>query len=320
VRGSGTAPSVHPGSSVRARRPEVPAATLLAGVLVTTATLAGCGNTSGAAAPLDGGPREEGAADSVTDVVDKALDASGDEAAIAQLLTLSLDPTLDQPNDDVKATSLTSAELLDETGVVKAVASVSSGNAVFALQGLGPGDYFIVINGVADDLVPTRFDGKTSILTQTVGQKLRASYVGPSGNPTYRINTYSAGQNESPVVQYSDGTTIPGEQPYVIYSFATQQLEIRLLGTATALTSLALPRCVGHAYDAADAWLLNTTNQDHHGDFFNADGGAAACQTCHWYGSMKKYAVSAISPTDGWCYRCHYGTAGSAAGFVDPTR
>jgi hypothetical protein len=233
---------------------------------------------------------------------------------------LSLDPTLDQPGDDVKATTIAGAKLLDETGAVKAVATMTSGNAVFALQGLTPGDYFVQLNGDADDLVPTRIDDVTSSLAQTVGQKLRASFIGPPSAPTYRINAYSAGQNESPVVTYSDGTTIPGEQPYVIYSYATSQLEIRLLGTGAALTTLPLPRCVGHAYDPADGWLLNTTNEDHHGDFFNADGGAAGCQTCHWYGSMKKYAYSAISPTDGWCYRCHYGTGGSSAGFVDPTQ
>jgi hypothetical protein len=35
-------------------------------------------------------------------------------------------------------------------------------------------------------------------------------------------------------------------------------------------------------------------------------------------GSTQKYTSSVISPTDGWCYSCHYGTGGSAAGFVDP--
>jgi hypothetical protein len=70
----------------------------------------------------------------------------------------------------------------------------------------------------------------------------------------------------------------------------------------------------------ADGWLLNTTSEDHHGDAFNADGGAADCQSCHWYGSLKKYSVAAITPTDGWCYRCHYGTQGSGAGFIDPTQ
>jgi hypothetical protein len=307
-------------------RPNAPVVELPVGILLVTVILAGCGSTSGgtagSAALLDGG--SSGASDGA--IVDTAGDANGPretgggDSVTAPVLTVTLDPTLDQPGDDVKASSITGATLLDETGTVKAVATVSSGSAVFVLEGLKPGDYFIEINGDADDVVPTRIDDPASSTMQTVGQKLRASYVGPAGNPAYRVNTYSAGQNESPVVTYSDGTTIAGEQPYLIYSFATSQLEIRLLGTAAPLTSLPLPRCVGHAYDPADGWLLNTTNEDHHGDFFNADGGAAECQTCHWYGSMKKYSYSAITPTDGWCYECHNGTGGSAAGFVDPTK
>lgn len=106
----------------------------------------------------------------------------------------------------------------------------------------------------------------------------------------------------------------------MIYSFATSQLEIRLLGTNAPLTSLPLPRCVGHPDDPANAWLINTTNEDHHGDAYNADGGPAACQACHWYGSRKEYTLSQINSTNGWCYRCHYGTQGSSAGFVDPNQ
>jgi hypothetical protein len=298
-----------------------PASTPRTGILIAATLLAACSSAADTATPPDGGPYLDGGiGDAGADEASPPSDASGDEATAGPVLTLSLDPTLDQPDDDVKATSISAATLLDDTGAVKVVATLSSGRALFALQGLSPGDYFIEVNGDADDLVPTRIDDVASSLTQTVGQKLRASYVGPSGAPTYRINTYSGGQGQSPVVKYSDGTTVPGEQPYVIYSFATSQLEIRLLGTAGALTSLPLPRCVGHAYDAADAWLLNTTNQDHHGDLFNADGGASECQTCHWYGSMKKFTYATITPTDGWCYRCHYGTGGSSAGFVDPTK
>jgi hypothetical protein len=227
---------------------------------------------------------------------------------------------LDQDGDDVKVTSITAADMLSGAGTIVRTATVSRSSAVFVLTGLSSGDYFIEINGDGDDLVPTRIDDPSSSVTQTVGQKLRASYVGPNGAPVYRIHSYSAGQNESGVVKYSDGTTIPGEHPYVIYTFATSRLEIRLLGSALPLTSLPLPRCVGHASVPADGWLLNTTNEDHHGDFFNADGGAAACQSCHWYWTGKKYTYGVVTPTDGWCFKCHYGSAGSSAGFVDPTQ
>jgi hypothetical protein len=287
------------------------------GISAAMLTVAGCSSSPGVSAAPGGAPYVSDAA--TTDVRGNE-DAGGVEAATAPALTLSLDPTIDQPDDDAKAISIADARLFDETGLVKSVAALASNGAVFALTGIAPGDYFIEINGDADDLVPTRIDDPKSSLTQRVGQKLRASYIGPANAPTYRINTYSTGQKESPVVGYSDGAVIPGEQPYVIYSFSSSQLEIRLLGSAAPLTALALPRCVGHAYDPADAWLLNTTNQDHHGDLFNADGGAGECQTCHWYGAMKKYTLGALTPTDGWCYRCHYGTAGSRAGFVDPTK
>jgi hypothetical protein len=281
--------------------------------------VAGCsGSPGGTPAPPDSGA-PAGLDGAATDGTDDDQDGGEVEAATGPTLTLLLDPTIDQPGDDLKATSITDAKLLDATGLLKAVATVSSSGAVFPLNGLPPGDYFIQINGDANDLVPTRVDDPASSVTERVGQKLRASYVGPATTPMYRINTYSAGQHESPVVGYSDGGIVAGEQPYVIYSFSTSQLEIKLLGSAAPLTSLPLPRCVGHAYDPADAWLLNTTNQDHHGDAFNADGGASECQTCHWYGSMKKYTFSALTPTDGWCYRCHYGTGGSSAGFVAPT-
>jgi nitrate reductase cytochrome c-type subunit len=69
----------------------------------------------------------------------------------------------------------------------------------------------------------------------------------------------------------------------------------------------------------ADGWLLNTPNEDHHGDMFNADGGADNCSSCHWSDWMKK-PFAEITPSRGWCFRCHYGTDGAGAGFVDPTQ
>jgi hypothetical protein len=272
----------------------------------------GLDTSPGSDATRDGGVDDSGA---VLEGGDAPVDAS-----LPGTLVVTLDPTLDQDDDAVKAGTISTAVLLDGSGMTKAVAMVVNATAVFDISSLTAGDYFLDINGDADDLVPTRIDDPTGAITQRVGQKLRASYVGPIANPAYRINTYSAGQNESSVVRYSDGTTISGEQPYVIYSFASSQMEISLLGTAQRLTSLPLPRCVGHSDVPADAWLLNTTSEDHHGDVFNADGGAGDCQTCHWYGTEKKYTFGAVTATDGWCYRCHYGAGGASAGFVDPTK
>ena len=165
-----------------------------AGLLAGTVLTVGCGNASGSAAATGAVDVADGAArtlDASGDfgAADSAADAGSTDAEGPPALTLSIDPALDQPDDDVKATSITDAKLLDEKGTVKASAVRSAGNAVFPLQGVAAGDYFIEINGDASDLVPTRVDDPTSSLVQSVGQKLRASYVGPASSPTYRINT-----------------------------------------------------------------------------------------------------------------------------------
>jgi hypothetical protein len=240
---------------------------------------------------------------------------SNRDAGWVPTLRLSLDPALDQPDDDVKVMSIAAARLLDRAGAEVRVADVAGGEAVIVLEGIAPGNYFIEVNADADDLVPTRIDDPRSELLQRVGQKLRASYIGPPTKPTYRINTYPAGS----VVPFSTGTAL-GERPYVLVTLAPSTLETLVLGTAAPLTSLALNPCAGHKYVTADAWLLNTTGQDHHGDLFNADGGASECGGCHGEYWRKKYSFDEITPSHGWCYRCHYGTDGSGAGFVDPAK
>lgn len=281
---------------------------------VVAALVASC--TGPATLVHDGGPAMRDAAD---DEAPEPIDAATETAPSAPVLALSIDPSLDQSDDDIKIASIDEAKLLDPTGAVVVVGTPSGGAMTFALEGLH-GDYFIDINGDTDDLVPTRIDDAKTSLAQTVGQKLRASYIGPAGHPTYRIQTYSAGQSESQVVRYSDGTAIvPAEHPYLLYTFATSQVEIRRLGDAVELTSLPLPRCVGHPDVPADAWMINTTNQTHHGDAFNDDAGQSDCQSCHWAGTTKKYTYGVITSIDGWCFKCHYGSGGSSAGFVAPT-
>lgn len=129
-------------------------------------------------------------------------DAGGDGPADAgphgRTLTISLDPTLDMDSDDVKATALTSADLLDTAGRAAATATIADGNAVFGLAGIAAGDYFVRVNGDSDDLVPTRLGDSSDDVIQRIGQKLRVSYVGPTSRPTYRINTWSSGQKSPP--------------------------------------------------------------------------------------------------------------------------
>jgi hypothetical protein len=283
---------------------------IMAALLAATAT---CSTGGGTAQPSDGGATFDAAADA------GAEDAP--DALRARTLTLSLDPSLDPPTDgDVKAASITSAVMLDVKGATIATATIAGGSAVFDLTSVAPADYFLKINGDANDLVPTRIDARSDDVVQRVGQKLRASYIGPSANPTYRIMTYSTGQMKDLVVQFSDGGVIAGEQPYVLFTFASGRMEIGVLGTAAPIGSSSLMGCPGHPDSSADGWLLNTTNQDHHGDVFNADGGAQNCGSCHFGYWMKKPSFASVQPAGGWCFRCHYGPDGTGAGFVDGTK
>lgn len=57
-----------------------------------------------------------------------------DVGPLGRRLTLTLDPTIDGESEDPpKATSITSADLLDPNGVVLAAASILDGAAVFDL-------------------------------------------------------------------------------------------------------------------------------------------------------------------------------------------
>jgi hypothetical protein len=58
-------------------------------------------------------------------------DAAADGSARPRTLTLSLDPTIDLPGDDVKATSIITADLLDVSGTNRRSAIVAAGSATF---------------------------------------------------------------------------------------------------------------------------------------------------------------------------------------------
>ncbi|MCZ7382206.1 MAG: hypothetical protein O8C64_11640, partial [Candidatus Methanoperedens sp.] len=154
-------------------------------------------------------------------------------------LTLSLQPSLDREGD-IKATSITTAELLGPDGTVMKTATVAGGTAQFNLSGVAAGDYFIRVNNLADDIVPTRIDDPTKTINQFVGQKLRVTVIGSLSDPTYRVQTFSKGQGEHPVVVYSDGSNeVPETYAYAILSLKTSpaKLEINALGTASQLNN-----------------------------------------------------------------------------------
>ncbi|MHB8890281.1 MAG: hypothetical protein ACYC46_15830 [Acidobacteriaceae bacterium] len=172
-------------------------------------------------------------------------------------LTLALDNSLDD-GGSIKAPSITTAKLLSPAGVVVATATLAGGNANFSLDNVSQGDYLIKVNGLDNDLVPTRIANTTDNVSQFVGQKLRASVIGTVADPTYRIKTYSQGQGEHVVVKYSDNTAVsPPRYAYAIIALKTTPLkiEIRMLDNAALLTSFS-PTSTQHPFAT---WILGST-------------------------------------------------------------
>ena len=83
----------------------------------------------------------------------------------AGTLNLTIMPGLDAKGT-IKAANMTSAELLNADGFVVTTAAVATNTAKFNLSGLTLGDYFIRINGLSDDLVPTRINDATVPINQ----------------------------------------------------------------------------------------------------------------------------------------------------------
>lgn len=293
------------------------------------------GGMDGAMDAMMDGPMDaakDSAMDSAMDapMMDVATDSPADappdgiaDAAAPGTLTLSLDTSLDDAADTVKATTFTSVDLLDATGAKRTTGMLSGGDAIISLAGLTSGDYFLRVNGDANDLVPTRVDTPSQNVVQRVGTTLRTSYIGLVSSPLYRIKTYSAGQGLGGIVKFSDGTVIaPAQQPYVLVTlYNPPNIEFRVLGTA-ALVSSFTPTVDVHPGNMVpfDAWLINTDGLDHHGDMFNADGGAATCGTCHKNMGTKPSSYSSVTWMNAWCFHCHNGTRGSDDGFVDPSK
>lgn len=234
-------------------------------------------------------------------------------------LTLSLQPGLDGKGD-IKATSITSAELLGLDGAVIKTATLTGGKAQFDLGSIAGGNYFIRVNNLADDLVPTRIDDPLKATNQYVGQKLRATVIGNLSDPTYTISTHSKGQGHHPVVRYADGVIeAPERYCYVLLYQKTspQKMEIRVLGTADLVTTFS-PRTATHpstptsANPSFSTWLIFGKS---HGIDYN--GTDSKCNTCHINLDTKPANFSKVTSGNGWCYRCHYGKGGDDNGFLD---
>ncbi len=221
-------------------------------------------------------------------------------------LTAGLDATLNRAGAS-KATAITTAELLNGSGAVVKTATITAGSAVIDMTGLATGDYFIRINNLNDDLVPTRLDSVSANQTQFIGQQLNQTVVGTLASPTYRMLTYSKGQGKHAVVNYTNGaTSTPERYVYVLFALkaSPRRTDIRVLGTGALLSSL------NHANHSFPAWIM--TSHVSGADDNNCD--------CHSPISSKPGSYNSIGESNGFCYQCHYGPVGSSAGMVDPTK
>ncbi|MBM3474225.1 MAG: hypothetical protein FJX75_13230 [Armatimonadetes bacterium] len=281
---------------------------LLVGLLALTAvwaalSVAGCGGAGGSEGLDDLGADLADAPSAAP--VDTA--AASDAATAAPTLTLSLSTQLDTSPGAVKATSITQAELLNTAKTLVKTATIAGGAAQFDLTGLAAGHYFIRVNALASDLVPTKIDNPALSMTQFVGQKLRNSVIGTLASPKYRIETFSKGQAWPQVVRYSNGTAAtPKGWAYVILQPGSKKMEIRYLQTAVLLTK--------HSHGGPHSfstWMLGPTN---HGK------STMNCASCHGSTSSHPASYSGINEGNGWCFKCHYGPTGPSKGMVKPTQ
>jgi hypothetical protein len=247
-------------------------------------------------------------------------------------LTLSLQPSLDSEGN-IMATTITKAELLGTDGTVMVTGTTTGGTAQFNLSSIAPGDYFIRVNDLADDLVPTRIDDPSTAINEFVGQKLRVAVIGELYNPTYKIDTFSKGQGKQSVVGFSDGATLtPERYAYVILSLKTspQKLEVRIIGSAAQINSYT-PSMPNHPSTStltnppfskwiiSETTILDTRRTFKSGHGYNYNGTDSNCNVCHVNMDTKPVTFSDVATTSGWCFRCHYGKGGADSGFIDTT-
>ncbi|MEI6499448.1 MAG: hypothetical protein WCP21_00315 [Armatimonadota bacterium] len=284
---------------------------LAIGAVLVTLVVAGCGGTgldATSAIPADTATGSAAAPEQLASVApaQSSLQAQSAAVNVAAVPTLSLAiATTLNGTGTVKAASLTKAELLSTAGVLRSTATVTAGVACFPVSTLTVGHYFIRVNGLVNDLVPTKLDSITVSTTQFVGTTLRNSVIGTLAAPKYKIATYSLGQNKKGVVGFLTGLTgTPVRYGYALQYIAANKLETRVLKTAALLASVGL----GSEHNNK-TWLLGASN---HGK------STSSCTGCHGSKTTKPATYAAIGPSKGWCYKCHYGSAGVVNGLLDP--
>jgi len=215
-------------------------------------------------------------------------------------------------------TNITSARLLDKSGATVKTATIpDSMTAKFSLSGLNPGDYFIEINGLAGDHLPTRIDSTASDIKQVTGLRLRNSIIGDLSNPTYRIKVYPSGLNSHPVVNYNTGFN-ESIYNFIIVPGNTSKIEVRVLNTSEELSHFSTAS-LNHPFPTVSFqnWILDFPGAStNHGRVYNNTD--SNCNGCHGNLDTKVTPYSSITTGNGWCFRCHYGKTGPRNGFVDP--
>lgn len=223
-------------------------------------------------------------------------------------LILALNTTMDAGNALVD--NITNAVLLDTAGITRVNATLPDNvTALFNLTGINPGDYFIEVNDLAGDRVPTRIDSNESDINQFVGERLRNSIIGNISDPMYRIKARPGGRH--PIVNYFTGAN-ESEVPFIIVSMNPEKIQIHEINTSRELTNFT-PSGAHPTGDSFQTWILGS---DNHGINYNDTD--SKCNTCHGNLSNKASIFSAITTSNGFCYRCHYGKSGDGNGFVDP--
>ena len=109
--------------------------------------------------------------------------------------------------------------------------------ATFNLSGITPGFYFIELNGLTGDRVPTYIDDNTINQNQSVTGTLTGSVIGDASNPTkYMIKARSGGRH--PVVNFATGQN-ESKLPFIIvYNTSVQKIEIRVVNTSEPIASI----------------------------------------------------------------------------------
>jgi hypothetical protein len=236
---------------------------------------------------------------SMTTVVDPDI-----APAAIPTLTLALATSLNGTGV-VKATTLTKAELLNAFGTRVAMATITAGKAIFPLTGLTTGHYYIRVNSLNQDLVPTRITNVLASTNQFVGTTLRNTVIGPLADPTVRMKTFALGQSQHPVVAYTTGASQTRYAYSILYlKTSPQQFQVRVLGKASLLAKMNADG--PHSFAT---WMMGSSS---HG---TSNG---SCTGCHGNMMSKPATYSGISAGNGWCYKCHYGPTGPSAGMVDP--